>query len=571
MREQLLLERLSLRLARKLSWDDTMAEDKRAKEIINLRDRELSKQSTFRSLWQETADLMFPRENQITGIQVAGTDKSRNIFNTTAVFDSQDMASGLSAAFIPSGQLFFGLKGKDRELSKIDRIRRYLSIATEITHDELFESNFMLQFNETLRSLVVLGPGNLYSDFDTKIMKLNFKDWDVAFYQVKQNAQGIVDVMILSFPLTARQAVSEFGDNAGPKILDHAKELKTESNVYPFIHIVRPRIERNVQLVDNLNMPFESLFVNEKEKLIVEEGGFEEFPFAAARWMKSSSELYGRGQGTECLASVKTLQQMEKDLIECGNKWNNPPKEVLDHFEGTVRVTPGALNFVREKGTIKGIEQTALGNFPITREMIERKEQEIHRAFYADVFTPLANLPGDRRTTVEIYKRFEQAAKKLAMPLYRLQSELLTPVITRCVLLLIRNGKIPYPPSELQGKGFGIEYISELALALRNQQANAFQQFAVFVGEMEGIFPGVKDNIDADTAVRRMGRAFGVNEEDLATEEEVAAKRQVRAQLQQQQQATQMAAIVAKGYKDTSQAAEAGSPAAELQEALTGV
>lgn len=545
-------------------------EDQRAKEIINLRDRELAKQATFRSLWQETADLMFPRENQITNIQTAGTDKSRTIFNTVAVFDSQDMASGLSAAFIPSGQLFFGLKAKDRELNEVDRVQRYLSIATEITHDELFESNFMLQFNETLRSLVVFGTGNLYSEWDKRKLGLNFKDWDAAFYQIKQNAQGIVDVVTLSYPLTARQAVAEFGDNAGPKVLEHTKELKTESNIYPFIHIVRPRIKRNVMLTNFMNMPFESLFVNEKEKLVVEEGGFEEMPFAAARWMKSSSELYGRGQGTECVASVRRLQQMERDFSECGNKWNNPPKEVLDHFEGTVRVTPGALNFVREKGTIRGIEQSVLGNFPITKEMIELKEQEIHRAFYTDVFTPLANLPGDRRTTVEIYKRFEQASKKLSMPLYRLQSELLTPVITRCVLLLIRNGKIPYPPPELRGKGFGIEYISELALALRSQQANAFQQFAVFVGEMEGVFPGVKDNINEDKAVRRMGRAFGVNEEDLATKEEVVAKRQARAQQLQQQQAAQMAAIAAKGYKDTSQAAESGSPAAELQEAMTG-
>ena len=547
-----------------------MAEDARAKEIINLRDRELSKQATFRSLWQETADLMFPRENQITNIQMAGVDKSRSIFNTTAVFDSQDMASGLSAAFIPAGQLFFGLKAKNKELNENDRVRRYLSVATEITHDELFESNFMLQFNETLRSLVVFGTGNLYSEWDRKRLGLNFRDWDAAFYQIRENSQGTVDTVILSYPLTARQAKQEFGDNAGEKVLKDAGDEKNEEKIYPFIHIIRPRTDRNPQFADFMNMPFESVFVNEKEKLIVEEGGFEEMPFAVARWMKSSSEIYGRGQGTECLSSVKTLQQWEKDFTECGNKWNNPPKEVLDHFEGTVRVTPGALNWVKEKGTIRGIEQTALGNFPISKEMLEYKKEEIHRAFYIDVFAPLTGLKGDRRTTVEIYKLFEQAAKKLGMPLYRLMSELLTPNITRNVLILIRNGKIPYPPPELQGRGFGIEYISELALALRNQQANAFQQFAAFVGEMEGVFPGVKDNINEDKAVRRMGRAFGVNEEDLATEEEVAAKRQARAEQLQQQQAAQMAAVAAKGYKDTSQAAEEGSPAAELQGAMTG-
>lgn len=545
-----------------------MAEDERAKKIINLRDRELSKQATFRSLWQETADLMFPRENQITNIQMAGTDKSRNIFNTTAVFDSQDMASGLSAAFIPSGQLFFGLKAKDRELAENDNVRRYLSIATEITHDELFESNFMLQFNETLRSLVVFGTGNLYSEWDRKRLGLNFRDWDAAFYQIRENSQGIVDTVILSFPLTARQAKQEFGDNAGEKVLKDAGDEKNEEKIYPFIHIVRPRTDRNAMFSDFMNMSFESLFVNEKEKSIVEEGGFDEMPFAVARWMKSSSEIYGRGQGTECLASVRMLQQMERNLIDCANLWNHPPREILDTFEGTVRVTPDANNYVQQMGSIKAIDDGVRGNFPITKEMLERKEQEIHRAFYTDVFTPLTGLKGDRRTTVEIYKLFEQAAKKLGMPLYRLMSELLTPNIKRDVLILIRNGKIPYPPPELQGKGFGIEYISELALALRNQQANAFQQYVEFVGGMETVFPGVKDNINEDKAVRRMGRAFGVNEEDLATEEEVASKRQARAQQLQQQQAAEMAAVAAKGYKDTSQAAEEGSPAAELQEVM---
>lgn len=554
-------------------------EDARAKKIINLRDTELAKQATFRSLWQETADLMFPRENQITNIQAAGTDKSKNIFNTTAVFDSQDMASGLSAAFIPSGQLFFGLKAKDRELNENDDVRRYLSIATEITHDELFESNFMLQFNETLRSLVVFGTGNLYSEFDTKWMKLNFKDWDISFYQFLEDSHGNPDTILLSYTRTARQLQQEFiesgeyeNPNLGTKIIDALKEEKTENKPFKVIFCVRPRKKRNALLSDYMNWPFEAIYVNEEEKEIIAEIGFQEFPFAIARWMKSSTEKHGRGQGTECLASVRRLQQMERDFSECGNKWNNPPKEVLEHFEGTVRVTPGALNFVKEKGTIRAIEQTALGNFPITKEMIELKEQEIHRAFYKDVFAPLTGLKGDRRTTVEIYKLFEQAAKKLAMPLYRLMSELLTPNITRDVLLLIRNGKIPYPPPELQGEGFGIEYISELALALRNQQANAFQQFAAFVGELDVLFPGEKpsDNIHPDRATRRMGRAFGVNEEDMTTEEERTAKRQARAEQLRQQQMAQMAQVASKSYKEMSGAAEEGSPSAELQEAITG-
>ena len=535
-----------------------------AKEYIKLHDKEYTKTANFRNLWQQTADLVFPRENQITMLQTAGVDKSVTIYDPTAIMDSQDMASGLSNIFIPYGQQFFGLVAKNKELNEIDRVRRYLSRATSITHNEMFESNFMLQLNETLRSLVVFGPGNLYSEWDRKRLGLNFKDWDISFYQFLENNHGVVDTVMLKYPMTARQAKQQFGDKAGRQVLESL--AKNADKVFDFIHHIGPRKEFDDSGY-NLAMPFESVFINVKEELLVDEGGFPEMPFAVARWMKSSSEKWGRGQGTENISAIKTLQQMNKDFVECGNKWNNPPLEVLDSFEGTVRITPGAINSVQELNSIKAIEKNALGNFPITKEMLEFQQGIVHRIFYADIFAPLAHLTGDRRNELEIRERIKEAMAKLSSPVYRITSELFTPVITRCVLLLIRNGRIPAPPPELQGKGFGIEYIGELALALRNHETKAFMQWAGVVGEMESIFPGAKDNINSDAAIRRMGTSFGVNIDDMATEEEVAAKRQARAQQEAAMQAAQAAEVASKAYKDTTGAPEAGSPA----EALMGM
>lgn len=543
---------------------------KTAEEIIQLYDREYANTANFRSLWQQTANLMFPRENQITTEQTPGLDKTLDVYDDTAKMDSQDMASGLSAALIPSGQRFFGLVPSNKNLFELDHIRRYLSNATDITHYELFESNFMLQFNETLRSLIVFGTGNLYSEWDKKRLGLNFKDWDIAMYQFLENSGGMPDTTVLKFQYTARQAKQEFGeDKLSEKIKEALKDVKNENKVFNFIHYVAPREKKILNLkpqISNyfLNMAYESVFVCVEDKAIIEEGGFEENPFTISRWMKSSNEKCGRGQGTEILSTVKTLQQTWRDYIECANKHNNPPREVLDHFEGKVRVAPGACNFVKEKGTIRALEQQMLGNFPITEKVVKSIQDIVHRAFYADVFAPLANLPGDRRTTVEIYQRVKQAMNKLAQPIYRLQSELLSPLITRCVLLLIRNGRIPYPPPELQGQKFGVEYIGELALALRNQQSKAFMQWAAFVGQMEGVFPGVKDNIDEDSAVRRMGRSFGVCEEDIATEEERDLKRRARAQAQQVDVAAQIAGAAAEGYAKTTKKPETGSLAEQV-------
>jgi len=542
--------------------------DERAVEIIKEQEREERDASSFRNLYQEVADQMLPRENQIIGPRTPGEDKSLQIYDPTAMLDLQDMVSGLSAAFFPPGELAFGLTVTDRATANIDEVKRYLALAAQITHDELFGSNFMLQLNETLSSLVGFGTGNLYSEWDNG---LNYKDWDVSFYTFKQNSAGLVDTVIVKYLLTARQAVQEFGDKAGVKVLEAVKKSETDSNRSVFIHRVGPREERNRRFTDNLNMPFESVYVNKEEQSIVEEGGFEELPYAVPRWKKSSNEKFGRGQGTIALSVSKELQQMHADFIECGNKWNNPPREILQNaVEGQVDVRPGAANLVSQMNSIKALEQGMLGNFPITEKALEFLQGIIHRIFFVDVFAPLANLPGDRRTTVEIRERVKQAMKKLAGPIYRLQSELFTPVITRSVLLLIRNGVIPYPPDELRGRGFGIEYISELALAMRDQQSQAFMQFASLVATLDPVFPGAKDVINIDRALPEVGFAFGMKAEHLSTAGEITAAREQRQADLERRQALELAQQMGQTYGQTTKAGESGSPAGELMEAISG-
>lgn len=542
--------------------------DERAKEVIKEQEREESKASNFRNLYQEVADHMLPRENQIIGVRTPGEDKSKQIIDPTPMLDLQDMASGLSAAFFPPGELAFGLTVKNREIANRDSAKRYLALATQIAHDELFAANFMLQLNETLSSLIGFGTGNLFSEWEVGI-GLNYKDWDVSFYTIKQNSAGLIDTVILKYPLTARQAVQEFGDEAGEKVLEAAKNPERESEKFEFIHRIGPRKERNKRFTDFLNMPFESLFVNVKEQIVVDEGGFPEFPNAIARWKKSSNEVWGRGQGTVALSVSKELQQMHADFVECGNKWNNPPRQSLANaVEGQVDVRPGANNIVTQIDAIKALDQGIRGNFPITKDMLEFTQNIIHRIFFVDVFAPLANLPGDRRTTVEIRERIKQAVKKLAGPIYRLQSELFTPLITRSVLLLIRNGVIPRPPAELQGQAFGIEYVSELALAMRDQQARAFTQFAGLVAELDAVFPGAKDIVSIDRALPDIAFTFGMKVEHLSTEEEIAAAREIRARQLAEQRALQAAQMGGQVYQSATKAPEKGSPAEVLVGAI---
>ena len=367
-----------------------------AKEIILLWQREWGKRGTWRTLWQKTADLVFPRENQIETTTSAGTENPVIVWDNTAQQDSKNMSAGMSVSIFPSGQKAFGLGTE----SPSEDETRYLAMATEIEHEEMFGSNLMLELNEALRSWCVFGTCNLFTEWTVKD-GLTYKDYDISRYQILENSEGIVDTMLLSLVLTARQAIQKFGQDSLPNhILAAAKNEETMNDMFEFIHFVHPRTDRNTNLKDALNMPFDDVYVDVQGATIVREGGFEHFPYAVARYAKRSDEVFGRGEGVDNIRDIQVLQQMKKDWLELANKFNKPPLAVHQSFEGRVNLSPGAQNVMMEMDSVKSL-LGQLGNYPVTEKSIEAQQAIIHKAFYKDIFAPLRDLTA-RMTTVEV-------------------------------------------------------------------------------------------------------------------------------------------------------------------------
>jgi hypothetical protein len=478
------------------------------------------------------------------------------------------MASGLLEASVPAGQKFHSITVAEPELQNIEPNKSYLTKATETLHEELFRSNFMLQLGETFRSLITFGTGNIFSEWRGG---LNFMDWDISRYQILENFRGIIDTCILKFPKTAMQAFKEWGDKAGKSIVEAIADEKKQNDNFWFIHIVRPREKRNPRLEDDLNMPSESIYVNVKDKTEIDVGGFPEFPYHIPRWSKTTGEVHGRGIGTRILPQVKQLQQMKRDFNEMNNKYVRPHREVLEvAFEGEYDTTPDAINWTTELPA-SHVDERNFGNFGVGKDTLEMERKVVKDAFFHDAFAPLTDLTGDRRNMLEIQERIQEAFRKIGSPIGRIQQELFTPLIERCFLLLVRNGVIPRPPESLRGGTIKIVYQGPLALALEDAEVRGSRQWVGVLGEMSQIpgLEGVIDNIRPDNTARRMGRIYGVNEDDIATEEEVAAKRAARQRQLEGQRALEMAQLAASAYGQTTKAPEEGSGAEKLQEALS--
>ena len=538
----------------------------RADEIINLRNRELNAQANIRSLWQETADRIYPYVN-INSVLPVGAARTTRIFDQTAMLNAEDTVSGLKYILIPSGQPFYAIKTAT-ENKITDVSRRYTSMLTATSHEEIFKSNFITELDEVLRSLIIFGPASLFSEWTPKT-GLNYKNCVIGSYQFLENSKRLVDGIVLTVQYTPLQAKEEFGDKAGPEVLKALSEPKRANELFNFIYVVRPRkvINPNLSQAYLGNMPWESIIVNEKEKIEVEDGGYPQFPYHSASWKRPANEKHGRGIGTEIMPQIKMVDKMKEDFIDVANFHAKPAWLKHQSVDGPVRVVPGSMVEVNDMEHIKRLDAWT-GNFPVVKDFLEMERGVLDRAFFRNAFSPLEGLTGDRRTTLEIRERIKQSWPKIGPPIARFWYELLEKCVTRSVLLLIRNGVVASPPEELQGKNFGIEFVGPFALELRSQQARAFQEWATFVGSMEEVFPGSVDNVDPDDAIMRMGRTFGVNEEDMATEEEKIAKRKERARLLQQQEDLALAQASGQAYQSATKAPESGSPAEALMETV---
>jgi hypothetical protein len=229
-------------------------------------------------------------------------------------------------------------------------------------------------------------------------------------------------------------------------------------------------------------------------------------------------------------------------------------------------VSQGDLNFVGEMGSIKAIQQQALGDFNTTLKSIEIDQQDVRKMFFIDAFNQLEQLKGDRRNELEIRSRLAEGLRKLVMPVARIQTEWLTGLVTRDINLLERNGVFGELPEEMQGAKFKIEYVGRLALELQAAQSQGWLRWVQEGAEIEVSSPGTLDNVNMDSGYRRRGVTLGVSIEDMATTDEVQAKRDEREKKRLEEQALAMAQIAGPAYQAATKAPEKGSPA----EALVG-
>ena len=238
--------------------------------------------------------------------------------------------------------------------------------------------------------------------------------------------------------------------------------------------MIRPRYDFDPQKQDKPNMPFQSIYFEYGTGHIISIGGFKGNPYVIPRYLKSSTEQYGRSPGMNALPDVKVLNKMVEHSLKAAAKQIDPPLLIPDDgMLAPIRMSPGSINYYRS-GSRDRIEPLNINaNNALTLNSENQRRDAINKMFHIDQLVVTENR---NMTATEVLQRQEEKMRILGPVLGRLQSELLSPLVTRVFNIMLRNQLFMPSPDILQQQELNIEYVSPMALAQRGQELQSLMK-----------------------------------------------------------------------------------------------
>jgi hypothetical protein len=539
----------------------------KADEIIARRDRLKSARSAWESHWQEIADRVLPRHAEFTARRTPGTKRTKEIFDATAAIGLERFAAALESMLTPRSQRWHHLRASLPGLNDLPEVRAWFERVEDILFGARYatHANYASQQHEVYMSLGAFGTGVLFVGPDTARNGLLYRAVHLGECSVAEDFQGRIDTLYRDFEHSARQAMQRWGD-ANPDPIKRAAE-KEPDRKFRFIHAVEPRGERDPRKADGVNKPFASVYVAEEGRAIVQENGFDEFPYMVSRYVTAPRETYGRAPAMTVLPDIKMLNEMNKSVIRQAQLAVEPPILVYDDGvlgrNNGVGLTPGFINYggVNKDGRPLMQPFQSGGRVDIGLELMDQRRRTINDAFLVTLFQILVEQPN--MTATEALMRAQEKGALLTPVVGRQQSEALGPMIAREIAILQRLGVLPAMPDALvaaQGE-YEIEYDSPLSRAQRSEQVVGIARTFEVLAPLASAQPDIFDVFDGDALAQLAAEVNGVPQKVLNTPDAIQQLRQGRAQAQQVQALLAAAPAVNQAAGAFGKVVDAGAPA----------
>lgn len=490
------------------------------------------------------------------------------IMDSDPAYFADVLAAGMTSGLCSRSQPWFKLGFGIPQVEEQEQVKNWLCEAERGLYHIHAESNLHDAYQGAFEELGIFSTAafGIYEDYESVARARSFTAGE---YFIGNDPTGRVNSFARTEWMTVDSIVNKFGWVNCSSVVQNAYK-KGQRDIFFQVNYL---CEANDNMVPGrLNYEgkkYRSIYWEAKSSTgqTLRMSGFNELPLIATRWKTvTTADTYGSGgPGWMAKGDIKSLYRVAKDLFLAVAKVGDPPVQVSAAVEGPANLIPGGQTRYSKEcpdGGVKPAYQVK-PDTQATMGLIQMLSRKISSRFYADLFMMMVSADNHEMTAQEVVEKQKDKLLLLGPVVGRVQTDMLGPSLRRILPIGIRAGVIPPPPPQLVGLPLNIKYIGLLAQAQKMVATAAIEQGMKFVGGLEGVFPGAKDNVDVDEAVRQYYDALGINPKILRAPDAVAQIRAAQAKAAEQQRQQEQAMAAVQGAKTLADTQVGGASALE--------
>lgn len=542
---------------------DPVAELSPARRILRRWEEMKTYRSDWESTWEDIGRFFLPGR-KFNSWRVPGELRDRRLVDSTGLVNNERLAAMLFGFSITGAQPFIrpdvdqALRRAGRKVGTLDEEGRdYLDDVMWGQHQHLMsaKSGFAVGANETLMECPAFGTGIIWTG-RKRGFGARYQSRPLQNSWIATNADDEVDTCYYAFELPAWRVVERWPATAE---LDCVKQAQKRGDAakMKLLMAVEPRAGGRYGAMA-ASKPFKACLVLVEAKEIIEESGYDSFPYAVPRFFVRPGEVYGYGPAHNALSDCRMLNAIMEAVISGAEKIVDPPViAALRMFGKPVDRRRGAVNYYQASQLgLQTAEQAVrplvqAGDIKIGVELVREIRRQIDYTFYVDWMRLGENA---NMTATEVNDRRDMRLRGMASIVARVERDLMGPIAERTFEISVEDGLFADPPASVAGLDIGWSFTGPMAMAQLQQQRDAISlsvSLAKQIAELEAQGkPGV---LDTEEAQRIFGESTGLAPAVLKTRAAMAEIRAAQDAAEAQAAETQNTAGQAAALRDGAQ------------------
>lgn len=364
----------------------------------------------------------------------------------------------------------------------------------------------------------------------------------------EDDEEGLIDTLYYEFcwPLWRvirrwpAAAKLEGWDTTGMSEAQAEARLREEVTL---VHVVEPRNGGRVGAVREAK-PYAEYYASLEKKALLEEGGYDTFPFSVPRLNPIPGSAYGRGLCWSALPdamALSWLQQMTEQGV--ANRVDPPLMAPARMFGKALDRRAGALNFYDSAGlgfmsAREAIQRLDVsGDVNVGVEYMRFLTQNVEQALFTDWMRLRET---GQMTAEEVIERRELRLRAMSALIPGVDRQLMASSADRTLAILVAEGQLGEAPRSIAGRSVEWDYAGPLARAQQRHVSEGMTRLFEQALVASKIDPAAGYVIDVPEAIRASAEAYGAPVGALRSREAVAQR--IAADMERQAAAEQIQA-----------------------------